>query len=61
MKSGTLQKELEDEFQQLKEDRTALRSIFPTGNSKVSVRHEVLYVESTGDWFRLHCQLILQD
>ena len=49
MKSGTLQKELEDEFQQLKEDRTALRSIFPTGNSKVSVRHEVLYVESTGD------------
>ena len=34
--STTAQGELEAEWQQLKEDRDALRSIFPTGNSKVS-------------------------
>lgn len=33
--SSTAQAELEAEWQQLKEDRDALRSIFPTGNSKV--------------------------
>ena len=33
--STTAQAELEAEWQQLKEDREALRSIFPTGNSKV--------------------------
>lgn len=35
--STTAQAELESEWQQLKEDREALRTIFPTGNSKVSL------------------------
>ena len=34
--STTAQSELESEWQQLREDREALRIIFPTGNSKVS-------------------------
>ena len=34
--STTAQAELEAEWQQLREDRDALRTIFPTGNSKVS-------------------------
>lgn len=33
--SSTAQEELEAEWQQLREDRDALRGIFPTGNSKV--------------------------
>lgn len=37
MKSTDVQKKLEDEFKQLKEDRQVLRTIFPTGNSKVNI------------------------
>ena len=33
--STTAQSELESEWQQLREDRDTLRTIFPTGNSKV--------------------------
>ena len=36
--STTAQAELEAEWQQLKEDRDALRTVFPTGNSKVRWR-----------------------
>lgn len=35
MKSTNAQSKMEEEFLQLKEDRETLRSIFPTGNSKV--------------------------
>ena len=37
MTSTTAQEELETEWQQLKDDREALRVIFPSGSSKVSV------------------------
>ena len=37
MTSANTQVEMEAEFKQLKEDRDILRSIFPTGNSKVHV------------------------
>ena len=37
MKSTDVQKKLEDEFKQLKKDREVLRTIFPTGNSKVNI------------------------
>ena len=37
MTSTTAQEELEKEWQQLKDDREALRVIFPSGNSKVGI------------------------
>ena len=39
--AGALQ-EIESEFSQLERDRDTLRSIFPSGNSKVRNMHNVL-------------------